>query len=75
MKKPIKKIVSLALCSLMLAGISGGISEAHYRDDGPRYEHHRHHREYSQPAGHSGGEVITAGIVGTVLGVIIANNT
>jgi flagellar motor component MotA len=73
MKTPTKKILSLVLCSLMIAGISGGVSEAHYRDDCPRYEHHHHHHYESE--GHSEGEVITAGIVGTVLGVIIANNT
>ena len=75
MKSPTKKVLSLVLCSLMIAGISGGVSEAHYRDDYPRYEHHRHHHYEAPSEGHSEGEVITAGIVGTVLGVIIANNT
>jgi hypothetical protein len=66
MKNKLTKVVSLALCSLMFAGLFGGISEAHRRhyEDPPQ-----------QDQGHSEGEVITAGIVGAVVGAVIAKNT
>lgn len=66
MKNKSTKIVSLALCSLMFTGLFGGISEAH----------HRYHEDPPQEdQGHSQGEVNTAGIVGAVVGALIAKNT
>lgn len=65
MKNKSTKIVSLALCSLIFAGLFGGISEAH----------HRYHEDQSQEDSHSQGEVNTAGIVGAVVGALIAKNT
>jgi hypothetical protein len=72
MKATPKKFMALALCTLMLMGSFGGISEAHY--------HQHHHRNDAPPPsqqdeGHSGGEVSTAAIVGAVVGAVIAKVT
>jgi hypothetical protein len=67
-----KKILSLTLCTLLATSIFGGVAaEAHPFDYPPP---HPHHREYKSDS-HSEGEVITAGIVGAVLGAVIAKNT
>lgn len=60
-----KKIMALALCGLMMTSLLGGIAEAH----------HRHEPPPRQEDSHSEGEVITAGIVGAVVGAIVAKNT
>jgi hypothetical protein len=75
MKTTPKKIIALAICSLMLMGSFGEISEAHHRDDAPpppprHYNDAPHHDE-----GHSSGDVNTAAIVGAVLGAVIAKVT
>ena len=43
MKTTPKKFIALTLCSLMLLGSFGGISEAHDRDDSPPPPHRRHY--------------------------------
>lgn len=43
MKPTPKKFIALTLCSLMLMGSFGGISEAHDRDDSPPPPHRRHY--------------------------------
>lgn len=71
MKTTPKKFIALTLCTLMLTGSFGGISEARY--------HHHHHYDDPPPSqqdeGHSGGEVSTAAIVGAVVGAVIAKVT
>jgi len=69
MKTTPKKFMALAVCSLMLMGSFGGISEAHDRDDSPPPPP-RH-----QDEGHSSGEVSTAAIAGAVVGAVIAKVT
>jgi hypothetical protein len=69
MKATPKKFMALAVCSLMLMGSFGGISEAHDRDDFPPPPP-RH-----QDEGHSSGEVSTAAIAGAVVGAVIAKVT
>jgi hypothetical protein len=63
-----KKVLAFALCSLMAASTFGTVvAEAHPHDfPPPRQE---------ESASHSEGEVITAGIVGAVVGAVIAKNT
>jgi hypothetical protein len=87
MKTTPKKIIALTLCSLMLMGSFGGISEAYDRDDSPPPppRHHedapppppRHHEDAPrhQDEGHSSGDVTTAAIVGAVIGAVIAKVT
>jgi hypothetical protein len=60
MKATPKKFMALALCTLMLMGSFGGISEAHHhRGDAPSPS--------QQDEGHFGGEVSIAAIVGAVV--------
>ena len=67
------------------------LPQIEYRDDAPlppevphRYDnppHEKHHKKYNPPReedpseSHSEGEVITAGVVGAVLGAVLAKNT
>jgi len=64
--------MSLTLCTLLATSIFGGVAaEAHPFGAPPPYT-----RDYKDSSNsHSEGEVITAGIVGAVVGAVVAKIT